>query len=81
MAVVDSTLDAAALEPAELVYHTQLLDGLKKAQETAQQAQIDLVKAQGAVEAWSRFVMGRYGLSEGDTIDAQGQFTRKGGSA
>jgi hypothetical protein len=75
--VVDAALQATELESSELVYHRQLMDGLKRAQETSRQAEIDVVKAQGAVEAWSRFVMGRYGLNEGDSIDEQGRFIRK----
>lgn len=75
---MDALIDTIdGLDQSELVYHQQILTELKKAQETAQQANVDLVKAQGAVDSWTRFLMSRYGLNEGDSVNEQGQFTRK----
>ena len=68
---------ATRLDSAELEYHKQMVAETSAAQRQFEQANVALVKAQGAVEAWSRFLQSRYGLLEGDTVDEQGVFVRK----
>lgn len=65
------------LDESDLEYHCLLMDELKSSQKAFQEADVQYIKAQGAIEAWSRLIMRKYGLTEGDKVEENGQFVRQ----
>lgn len=73
----DTSSPIEALTPEDQSAHTMLLDELSQAQKKFEESRIELIKAHGAVEAWSRLLAKRYGLEQGDRVEVDGRFIRK----
>lgn len=71
------TIQKACLDSQDSESHRMLMAELKQAQEAFHAADVGLIKAQGAIEAWSRLLQRRYGLHDGDAVNEDGSFTRK----